>query len=209
VGAVLGGFVGCYSVLLATGYVVAGFIARYQQTGFLAARVGGTVAYAVVGGFLAFAMFPVLEDKWTGIVQWLPVLFKDRFEVNPVQLQLVLGASYALLAPSKSVFSAYISPPNVHWPVSIGTCLAASLAIHFGTVAENILCRYVVLALPFIVHTSFFNPHMSIERADASLRMHNWTLLDRQWSNTGYISVLESQENQYRSLRADHSLLGA
>ena len=69
-------------------------------------------------------------------------------------------------------------------------------------------CRYVTLALPAIVHTVFFNRHMSIEMVDASLRTQNWTLLDRQWSNTGYISVLESKNENYRVLRADHSLLG-
>ena len=43
---------------------------------------------------------------------------------------------------------------------------------------------------------------------DSALRAHNWSLVDRQWSNTGYISVLDNIDMQYRVLRCDHSLLG-
>ncbi|KAK6424501.1 hypothetical protein LTR95_016388 [Oleoguttula sp. CCFEE 5521] len=48
----------------------------------------------------------------------------------------------------------------------------------------------------------------SLSVANAGLGAQNWTLLARQWSNTGYISVLENTEQQYRVLRCDHSLLG-
>lgn len=65
-----------------------------------------------------------------------------------------------------------------------------------------------MLALPSLVHTAYFNTHMSVEKVDTSLGKFNWTLLDRQWSNTGYISVLENKQAHYRVLRADHSLLG-
>jgi hypothetical protein len=43
---------------------------------------------------------------------------------------------------------------------------------------------------------------------DASLAPQNWTLLSREWSNTGYLSVLENSEANYRVMRCDHSLLG-
>lgn len=102
-GPLVKGFLSCHAILLPTGFVIADFIARYKQTTSLAARVGSTAAYTMIGVILAFAMYPVLEEKWTGIVQWLPELFKEKFEINPVHLQLALGASYSLLAPSWSV----------------------------------------------------------------------------------------------------------
>lgn len=68
--------------------------------------------------------------------------------------------------------------------------------------------RYALLGLPAILHSVYFNQHFNIDKANASLTDHKWNLLDRQWSNTGYISVLESTEMEYRVLRADHSLLG-
>lgn len=36
----------------------------------------------------------------------------------------------------------------------------------------------------------------------------SWSIVDRQWSNTGYLSVLENSEAGYRLLRCDHSFLG-
>ncbi|EME84472.1 uncharacterized protein MYCFIDRAFT_152699 [Pseudocercospora fijiensis CIRAD86] len=65
------------------------------------------------------------------------------------------------------------------------------------------------LATPAILHAVFLNPQVGLyAHPNDALATHNWTLMDRAWSNTGYISVLESQENKYRILRCDHSLLG-
>lgn len=100
VGPILNGALSCHTILLPTGFVIADFISRYKQTAFLASKLGVTAAYTIIGVVVAFAMYPVLEEKWTGIVQWLPELFKEKFEVNPLHLQLALGASYAVLAPS-------------------------------------------------------------------------------------------------------------
>ena len=72
--------------------------------------------------------------------------------------------------------------------------------------------KLVLLALPAMIHTFFANPHFdsmrTMEVLNTSLAAHNWTILDRRWSNTGYISVLESLDMQYRVMRCDHSLLG-
>ena len=35
-----------------------------------------------------------------------------------------------------------------------------------------------------------------------------WTLIDRQESVTGYISIIESAQKGFRVMRCDHSLLG-
>lgn len=72
--------------------------------------------------------------------------------------------------------------------------------------------KLVLLGLPAMLHTALFNYHLPTPSATASLEtaLHaqNWTLLDRRESVTGYISVLESAEQGFRVLRADHSLLG-
>ncbi|KAM0718575.1 hypothetical protein Q7P37_005645 [Cladosporium fusiforme] len=49
---------------------------------------------------------------------------------------------------------------------------------------------------------------LSTSILENSLNSQNWTLLDRQWSNTGYLSVLENVNANYRVMRCDHSLLG-
>lgn len=68
--------------------------------------------------------------------------------------------------------------------------------------------KLFLFAIPAISHTLYWNPHFRTSFTNDSLASHKWTLLDRRWSNTGYISVLESSELQYRLMRADHSLLG-
>lgn len=100
VGPILNGFLSCHTILFLTGYVLSDFVGRYRQTAMLASRIGIVAALYCIGTVIAFAMYPILEEKYAGIVQWIPELFEDKFEVNPLHLQLALGASYALLAPT-------------------------------------------------------------------------------------------------------------
>jgi hypothetical protein len=68
------------------------------------------------------------------------------------------------------------------------------------------------LAAPALLYAFLANPHFegpyNVALVNRDLALHNWTLIDRAWSNTGYLSVLESQAYEYRVLRCDHSLLG-
>ncbi|KAF2439258.1 S-adenosyl-L-methionine-dependent methyltransferase [Karstenula rhodostoma CBS 690.94] len=74
--------------------------------------------------------------------------------------------------------------------------------------------RIILAAFPAILHTLYANPHDPSEgalaRANATLAAtHNFTILARQESNTGYVSVLENHADAaFRLLRCDHSLLG-
>lgn len=94
------------------------------------------------------------------------------FFLTRVVLETVLGALYALFAPSK----------------------------------------YLILAIPAVLHTAFFNTHvmtpMAAQSLNSTLLASNWSLLDRKESLTGYISVADNLETGYRVMRADHSLLG-
>ncbi|KAF2124314.1 hypothetical protein P153DRAFT_371166 [Dothidotthia symphoricarpi CBS 119687] len=72
----------------------------------------------------------------------------------------------------------------------------------------------ILLAVPALLHTLTLNPHSpssyALQRANATLSAtQNYTVLARQESITGYVSVLEnSADNAFRLLRCDHSLLG-
>jgi hypothetical protein len=65
-----------------------------------------------------------------------------------------------------------------------------------------------LLTIPILLATILFNPHLSPLRINNHLAPHDWLLLDRAWSTTGYLSVLENRAAGYRVLRCDHSLLG-
>ncbi|CUS07387.1 unnamed protein product [Tuber aestivum] len=64
-------------------------------------------------------------------------------------------------------------------------------------------------AIPAILHTSMYNSMCTPTAGlNETLAASNYTLLARQESNTGYISVLQHNHQNFRVLRCDHSLLG-
>lgn len=67
-------------------------------------------------------------------------------------------------------------------------------------------------AVPSIAFTMMYNVHNPLQRTtnvvNSTLQAHNFTLIDRQESITGYISVLDNTAAHYRVMRCDHSLLG-
>ncbi|RDI87014.1 putative oxalate decarboxylase [Venturia inaequalis] len=71
---------------------------------------------------------------------------------------------------------------------------------------------YLLAVIPAMLHTMYANPHYysnaGFKVLNRTLNANNFTILERMDSLTGYISVLESHENEYRVLRCDHSLLG-
>lgn len=77
-----------------------------------------------------------------------------------------------------------------------------------------VLCpsKLLVLTIPAILHSVWTNPHLDSAHTtnllNTSLQTQQWNLLERGESITGYVSVLENLDLQYRVLRCDHSLLG-
>ena len=89
----------------------------------------------------------------------------------------------------------------------------AGLQLFIGLLyAAAIPSRLLVLAIPSVLFSLFFNVHIPLGYLTSSLNTHlnheGFVLLDRQDSITGYVSVLENVEDNYRVMRCDHSLLG-
>lgn len=67
-------------------------------------------------------------------------------------------------------------------------------------------------AVPAMAFTMLANVHNPLQRTtevlNNTLALHNYTLLERRESFTGYISVLENIDAEFRVMRCDHSLLG-
>ncbi|RKU49177.1 hypothetical protein DL546_008746 [Coniochaeta pulveracea] len=72
--------------------------------------------------------------------------------------------------------------------------------------------RLLLFAIPGLLHTAIFNNHMptslALSSLNSTLNAHEYMILDRRESLTGYISVVESIAQGFRVLRCDHSLLG-
>lgn len=120
-------------------------------------------------GVVSFVLFRFL-NTWVG--RYLRNHVSGTLFHTRIGYEVVLGAVYVLLAPSK----------------------------------------LLVYALPALLHTALFNPHTQTSWATQNLRstlaIQGYELLARQESLTGYISVLQSTEGNFRLMRCDHSILG-
>jgi hypothetical protein len=72
--------------------------------------------------------------------------------------------------------------------------------------------KLLVFSIPALLHTAILNTHVPTPYAtnllNVTLNSTGWSLLDRQESLTGYISIIESAKQGFRVMRCDHSLLG-
>ncbi|MCJ1418123.1 hypothetical protein MMC32_004468 [Xylographa parallela] len=72
--------------------------------------------------------------------------------------------------------------------------------------------RAVVFAVLPILHSASVNVHVPLDHTTSvlndTLHVHNYSLVVRQESLTGYISVLDNLQDNFRVMRCDHSLLG-
>lgn len=117
--------------------------------------------------------------------------------------------SYAFLALVSNLSSSLLDQ-------SIGkTILITRLGLQLLLTASYTLLfpsKLLLFALPALLHTSLLNTHAptpwALSSLNSTLQSHNYALLARKESLTGYISVLENLDVGFRVLRCDHSLLG-
>ncbi|KAK6441620.1 hypothetical protein LTR95_002158 [Oleoguttula sp. CCFEE 5521] len=116
-------------------------------------------------------------------------------------LFVLLDRKIGELLPSILSLSQHLNPLNLQVlsSLALGAALPQRQNLFYATV---LVANVVALLAP-----QGSGPY-SLAVANAGLGAQNWTLLARRWSNTGYISVLENTDQQYRVLRCDHSLLG-
>ena len=78
--------------------------------------------------------------------------------------------------------------------------------------AAAVPSKLLVLAVPSLLYSLFFNVHIPLgyltSSLNSALHEEGFVLLERKDSVTGYLSVLENFEDKYRIMRCDHSLLG-
>jgi hypothetical protein len=71
---------------------------------------------------------------------------------------------------------------------------------------------WVLFALPSLFFSLIWNVHMPFDWTttvlNSTLHEIGYSLVDRQESITGYISVLDNTQAGFRAMRCDHSLLG-
>jgi hypothetical protein len=156
--------------------------------------------------------FPLLFLSMYAAADSLDTINLSQFNLPPSLGEAVLPtASYFTVSTVAKLSSAIL--PNF-----VGT------SIHFTRVGLQLLLasfsafmtpsKIIFFAAPAILHTFWANPHHTSEHgfqlANSTLfATQNYTILARQESITGYVSVVENvADNAFRLLRCDHSLLG-
>ncbi|EPE28876.1 S-adenosyl-L-methionine-dependent methyltransferase [Glarea lozoyensis ATCC 20868] len=156
-------------------------------------------------------------------LSFLPLLFLsvsctatvlEDLDMNPGRWQWLSDAtpgiaSYAFYKAvefySGNYISGAIGSSIVHTRIGLSLLLTGLYAIFSPS-------KLLLYTLPAVLHTAIFNTHLptpySTASLNAELQQMGWSLVDRQESLTGYISIIESAENRFRVMRCDHSLLG-
>lgn len=209
-------------------------LARHQlkkyATPNLAAYIAVVAYWAPLVQFLLFPYSSKLGIVFGPIIiealTYFPLLFLSVFAAADF-LDSVNASQYGL----GSALNEIVVPVTSYFTVSSVAKLSGSLlpgiigtSVYFTRVGLQMMLasasafltpsRIVILAFPAIFHTLWVNPHHpsqhGFEVANSTLISNqNFTLLARQESLTGYVSVIENHaDNAFRLLRCDHSLLG-
>jgi hypothetical protein len=160
----------------------------------------------------ALTYLPLLFLSCYSASELLEVVDSTQIKLPPMLAEAVVPiASYFTISSVSKIAGSTI--PNY-----IGTHVSLSrigLQMLVGSMTAFLNPSIVaLLAFPAILHTLWANPHhpsdSAFQRANATLfSTHEFKILARQESNTGYISVLENNaDSAFRVLRCDHSLLG-
>ncbi|KAF1816687.1 spermine/spermidine synthase [Eremomyces bilateralis CBS 781.70] len=165
---------------------------------------------------------PTAGPLLTELLTLLPLLFVTFFSGAGLVEKAGLTSSGHAIKDALPVVGSYMGFSLLQklfyatLPHYIGTASAFTrtglqllIACAFSALSPSWL---IFLALPSIFHTFLTNPHFVADTTTAALNKtlapHQFTLLERQESLTGYISVLEGQNDAFRVMRCDHSLLG-
>ncbi|KAK4561312.1 hypothetical protein LTR86_004629 [Recurvomyces mirabilis] len=181
------------------------FLFKYSDSWgpILGAIITGLIGCHVLLVGTGYAVAQVIEgmelQSTMGVVGGvaIPALVLDFAVFRPLEFGL------ARLVPMLWMWSGFFTPPKLLYIIAGG----------FGLASRPKPYWLLSLSIPSILLAFFANPQFDasprdLELVNEGVAAVNWTVLDRSWSNTGYLSVVENTELNYRALRCDHSLLG-
>ncbi|DAA77214.1 TPA_exp: Spermine/spermidine synthase family protein [Trichophyton benhamiae CBS 112371] len=143
----------------------------------------------------------------------VPGIFIQKLNLSP---RLKQGMEQGNIIAAYALFNATKTKLEQNMPYYLGTSLAlTSIGLQFIIAAAQAILlpsRWIMLTIPSLLFTAMFNHHVPLPYntglLNASLKADNYTLLHRQESLTGYLSVLENTDAKFRVMRCGHSLLG-
>ncbi|PVH83168.1 spermine/spermidine synthase [Cadophora sp. DSE1049] len=172
-----------------------------------------------ISGSLGGVYGPIVTEALT----FLPLLLLsvsctatilDDLEMSPGRVQWLADAMPGILSYSFLKGMEYVSMNSISRSIGasfIQTRLGLQILLT-GLYSLFAPSKLLLFTIPALLHTALFNVHVQLPYTtsvlNSTLAKQNWTLIDRQESLTGYISIIESAEQRFRVMRCDHSLLG-
>jgi hypothetical protein len=156
--------------------------------------------------------FPLLFLSVHAAVELLDIIDPNQFKLPTALREVAVPVASYFTVSTASKITGTVLPSvvgNHVMATRIGFQMLLASASAFLTPS-----RVILFAFPAILHTLWANPHHpsehAFQKANATLvATQNFTIVARQESVTGYVSVLENYaDNAFRILRCDHSLLG-
>ena len=163
------------------------------------------------------SVLSIAEESYIG--------YRAPKEAGSLQQGMTLTAGYAQLAFVIACYSIIemiqeIFSPGIAWLVSSWSGTSA-LFSRFGlqavvslsyAILERSYKRLALFGIIPLLHLISINPHIPLKyntaALNATLQAGGFSLVARQESLTGYISVLDNVKDGFRVMRCDHSLLG-
>jgi len=188
--------------------IIAAYIPMMQFSYFKASEFLG--AYYGPPIMEAISFFPLLALSVSCTATLL-----DNLEMNPGFLPSYVTdpapgiLSYAFFKTVEKFAGDWIGSTIGQSFVQTRLGLQMGLTAAYSIFAPSKLLMYT---LPALLHAGVFNTHVQApwltSSLNSTLNAKGWSLLERQESLTGYISIIESAERGFRVMRCDHSLLG-
>jgi hypothetical protein len=158
----------------------------------------------------------------TEALTYYPLLFLSVYAAGQFFSKVDLSAYNQTIAEQLPSASAYLLFTGISRtardfiPVYMGSNVVFSrvglqvfIAGLYGLALPTAILWPTVPALAFTMLANVHNPlQRTTDVLNNTLALHNYTLLERRESLTGYISVLENTKDEFRVMRCDHSLLG-
>jgi len=133
----------------------------------------------------------------------LSFLNENVVEVAPSMLNYFLFT--ILQRTMRNVLPTWMGMSRLFTRIGLQTVIAATFT---AVIPHSMLWP----AIPAVAFTTVANTHAPLvkttEVLNNTLALHNYSLVERHESVTGYISVLQDNHNKFRVMRCDHSLLG-
>lgn len=169
----------------------------------------GLVWGPIVGGFLSCHSLVIpmmyasaMYNDGPNVPQTSSGPFAHLFSGVPsIGLFLVLDWTLSGIVTKFITTWSLLNPFNAHLIISL-------YLVQFFAQRRTIAIATIAIATVLGLVSPYGTGPISTSMLETTLNSQNWTLLDRQWSNTGYLSILENTNANYRVMRCDHSLLG-